>query len=220
MPSDALQARLGHVFSDQALLELALTHRSAGGTNNERLEFLGDAVLGYVIGEVLFNERPNDQEDILTLMRARLVRKETLARIATELDLGRHIRLGASAASSGGHRRASILADALEALIGAVHQDAGLETARELITRLWRDSIDQLDPGTLKDAKTLLQEWLQGRALPLPDYEVVRTEGAEHQKIYEVYCRVACESEPAVGVDRSRKLAEKAAAAAMLERLT
>lgn len=220
MPSDALQARLGHVFSDQALLELALTHRSAGGTNNERLEFLGDAVLGYVIGEVLFNERPNDQEDILTLMRARLVRKETLARIATELDLGRHIRLGASAASSGGHRRASILADALEALIGAVHQDAGLETARELITRLWRDSIDQLEPGTLKDAKTLLQEWLQGRALPLPDYEVVRTEGAEHQKIYEVYCRVACESEPAVGVDRSRKLAEKAAAAAMLERLT
>lgn len=220
MPSDALQARLGHVFSDQALLDLALTHRSAGGTNNERLEFLGDAVLGYVIGEVLFNERPNDQEDILTLMRARLVRKETLARIATELELGRHIRLGASAASSGGHRRASILADALEALIGAVHQDAGLETARELITRLWRDSIDQLEPGTLKDAKTLLQEWLQGRALPLPDYEVVRTEGAEHQKIYEVYCRVACESEPAVGVDRSRKLAEKAAAAAMLERLT
>jgi ribonuclease-3 len=218
--SDALQARLGHVFQDQALLELALTHRSVGGRNNERLEFLGDAVLGYVVGELLFNERPNDQEDMLTLMRARLVRKETLARVAAELELGRHIRLGASAASSGGHRRASILADALEAVLGAVHQDGGLEAARAVITRLWRESIDTLEPDTLKDAKTMLQEWLQGRALPLPDYEVVRTEGAEHQKIYEVHCRVVCETEAAVGIDRSRKLAEKAAAAAMLERLT
>ncbi len=220
MNSDALQARLGYVFNDQTLLELALTHRSVGGRNNERLEFLGDAVLGYLVGELLYNERPNDQEDVLTLMRARLVRKETLARIAAELELGRHIRLGTSAASSGGHRRASILADALEALLGAVHQDAGLEAARAVVTRLWRKSIDALEPGALKDAKTLLQEWLQGRALPLPDYEVVRTEGAEHQKIYEVHCRVVCESEPAVGIDRSRKLAEKAAAAAMLERLT
>ena len=220
MTSDAFEARLGHRFSDAALLKVALTHKSAGAPHNERLEFLGDAVLGYVIGHVLFTEKPGDREDGLTLMRASLVRRECLAEIASELDLGALVRLGPAAASSGGHRRASILADTLEAVIGAVHEDGGLEAARHVIERLWRPRLEEVSTEELKDPKTLLQEWLQGRGLPLPEYTVARTEGAEHKKLYEVHCRVANQEDYSVGIDASRKSAEKAAARAMLERIS
>ncbi len=219
MNSSDLERRLGYAFDDPSLLTLALTHRSAGTPNNERLEFLGDAVLGYVIGNILFSERPNDREDTLTLLRASLVRREMLADIATSLELGSALKLGASAASSGGHRRASILADALEAIIGAIHEDSGLDAARAFIQRHWRSAIDAAEMENLKDSKTRLQEWLQGRGEALPSYTVVATEGAEHQKSYEVHCHIEREAEPAVGVGRSRRAAEKAAAAAMLERL-
>ncbi len=224
MPSKGLEDKrfeklLGYEFSNPSLLELALTHRSNGPPNNERLEFLGDAVLGYVVGDLLYKQKPTAQEDALTLMRVSLVRRETLAGIARELNMGDHLRLGASAASSGGHRRDSILADALEAVIGAVHCDGGIDASRGLVERLWSKAIAAADPEGLKDTKTRLQEWLQARGLLLPEYVVAATEGLEHKKSYEVHCRISGQEQPSVGVATSRRGAEKAAAEAMLERL-
>ena len=214
-----LQERLGYVFTDGALLELALRHRSAGAWNNERLEFLGDAVLGYLVAERLFNDRPGDREDRLTLMRAQLVRREALFEIARHLELEQVIRLGTGAASGGGHRRASVLADAVEAIIGAVHQDGGIGAARGVVRDLWRDAISKVDVDVLKDPKTRLQEHLQSRGEALPVYTVASTEGADHQKIYEVHCVIESEAQPGVGIGRSRREAEKNAAADLLERL-
>ena len=216
-----LEARIGHRFSDAALLELALTHRSRSGhRNNERLEFLGDAYLGYVIGDELFTRHAGAQENALTLMRAALVRRRTLAEVARGIGLGDFLRLGPGELKSGGFRRDSILSDAVEALIGAVLLDAGEAAARELVLRLLGERLDAVEPDAVaKDAKTRLQEHLQGRGLALPDYEVVAVHGSEHAREFRVACRLADGGAAAEGRGRSRRAAEQEAAAAVLAAL-
>jgi ribonuclease-3 len=211
-----LQAALGYTFRDSSLLVRALSHKSLGTENNERLEFLGDAVLGYVVARRLFASRPGDGEDVMTLMRASVVKGETLAHVAQELGISEHLRLGIGEQRSGGHKRASILADALEAVIGAVHEDGGIIAAEQLVLRLFDDRLQRLDPGAIKDPKTRLQELLQGSGLALPEYRVVDTQGSDHQQVFSVCCRV-----DALGVEQfaqgsSRRSAEKQAAEAML----
>lgn len=216
-----LEARLGHVFADRALLELALTHRSrSGNRNNERLEFLGDAFLGFVIGDELYRRHPKAQENSLTLMRASLVRGRTLAEVARGISLGDFLRLGPGELKSGGFRRDSILSDAVEALIGAVLLDAGEDAARALVLHLLGERLDAARPGAVaKDAKTRLQEHLQGRGRALPDYEVVAVHGSEHAREFRVACRLADDALEAEGCGRSRRAAEQEAAAAVLEAL-
>ena len=216
-PTEALQARIGHRFADDSLLELALTHRSrSGNRNNERLEFLGDACLGFVVGAELFRRHPQAQENVLTLMRAALVRGRTLAEVARGLELGEYLRLGPGELKSGGYRRDSILSDALEALIGAVLLDAGEAAARELVLRLLGDRLDAARPGEIaKDPKTRLQEFLQGRGQALPDYTVIAVDGSDHAREFRVRCSLAG-GDAAEGQGSSRRAAEQAAAAAVL----
>ncbi|MEQ8857826.1 MAG: ribonuclease III [Pseudomonadales bacterium] len=210
---------MGYRFEDAQLLERALTHKSYAKTHNERLEFLGDAVLGYVVANALYGELPDAHEHAMSLLRANLVRKETLADVAKEVELGSYLRLGAGARRSGGHRLDSILADALEALIGAVHLDGGIEPARTVILRLLESRMRDLDPEALKDAKTRLQELLQGDNLPLPEYAIESTAGSAHAKVFTVSCRVSAYGLEVTGEGRSRRAAEKQAAALMLERV-
>lgn len=216
-----LEARMGHDFGDASLLELALTHRSrSGNRNNERLEFLGDAYLGFVVGDELYRRHPKAQENTLTLMRASLVQRRTLAAVARDIDLGDFLRLGPGELKSGGFRRDSILSDAVEALIGAVLLDAGEGAARALILHLLGERLDAASPGGVaKDAKTRLQELLQGRGRALPDYEVVDVHGSEHAREFRVACRLADVDLTAEGRGRSRRAAEQEAAAAALEAL-
>ena len=215
-----LERRIGYRFSSQVLLELALTHKSHSRLHNERLEFLGDAILGYVIAETLYREHPGIAEDALTLARAQLVRRDTLSGIALELGLGEHLKLGTGERKSGGRQRASILADAVEAVIGAVSLDGGIEAARSLVQRLYASHLKAVDPGSVsKDAKTTLQELLQGRALSLPVYEVAATGGSEHRRTFTVSCRVGDLALETTGTGSSRRAAEQAAAEAMIERL-
>ena len=216
----ALARRLGHDFRDPALLDAALTHRSAGGAHNERLEFLGDAVLNCVIAEAVYERRPDAPEGDLSRLRASLVRERTLAEIAGELDLGACLRLGSGELRSGGFRRASILADAVEALVGAVYRDAGFAAAREVLLRLFADRLATLpDADTLKDAKTRLQEWLQGRGRPLPGYRTIEVSGAEHARRFVVCCELADAELSVTGEGSGRRRAEQAAASAMLAAL-
>ncbi len=218
-PGD-LRKSLGYPFQDQALLERALTHRSAGSRNNERLEFLGDAVLGMLIAEVLYRSFPEHSEGELSRLRSTLVRRETLAVIARELGLGEHLHLGSGELKSGGFRRDSILADALEAIIGAVYLDGGLEAARALVQRLWQGHLEHLPAAAvLKDAKTRLQEYLQARHLGLPEYRVLGISGQAHEQTFEVECRVEAVDEVTRATGSSRRRAEQQAAADMLERL-
>jgi ribonuclease III len=215
-----LQARLGYRFSDPSLLAQALTHKSFARDHNERLEFLGDAVLGYVVAHRLFELEPDVHEDTLSLLRASLVRKETLAEVAREIGLGDHLRLGLGERRSGGHQRASILADALEAVIGAVHLDGGVVAAGELIVRLLDARMRNLDPDAVKDAKTRLQELLQGANLELPEYVIERSSGTAHAKVFTVSCRIASLSLEVSGEGRSRRAAEQLAAQRMLPEVT
>jgi ribonuclease-3 len=213
----ALQQRLGHRLQDAKLLEQALTHRSFGQEHNERLEFLGDSVLNLAVAHLLYERLPGLPEGDLSRARANLVRQDSLHRLALELGLPSLIRLGEGEARSGGHKRASILADALEALIGAVFLDAGFDAARDLVWRLFKN-ID-IAPGMAasgKDAKTELQEWLQGRRMGLPIYRVVATSGAAHQQIFDVECEVVELGRIERGIGASRRAGEQAAAAAML----
>lgn len=212
----ALQSVLGYRFSDPTLLQRALTHKSFARNHNERLEFLGDAVLGYVVSDRLFELEPDAHEDTLSLLRASLVRKETLADVAREIDLGAFLRLGVGERRSGGHHRSSILADALEAVIGAVHLDGGTEAARSVILRLLEARFEHLDPEAVKDAKTRLQEMLQGVGLAVPEYAVERSGGAAHARIFTVRCRIRELGLEASADGRSRRLAEQKAAEAML----
>lgn len=214
-----LERALGHTFARRALLQQALTHKSFAKSHNERLEFLGDAVLGYVVANRLFEVNPDVHEDTLSLLRASLVRKETLAEVARELNLGVHLRLGVGERKSGGHQRASILADALEAILGAVHLDGGIEAARGVILRLLEPRMLNLDPDALKDAKTRLQECLQGANLDLPEYEIESTSGSAHARVFVVRCRVAAFDLQVSAEGRSRRAAEKRAAEIMLERV-
>lgn len=207
-------------FRDVGLLERALTHRSHGPGHYERLEFLGDSLLSMVISERLFHEWPHAPEGDLSRLRSRLVRDVTLAQIARELDLGSHLRLGAGELKSGGFLRGSILADAVEALIGAIYLDGGLEATRQVIHQLFDKRLRELpDADSLKDPKTRLQELLQGRGHELPEYEVIAETGADHAKHFEVECRAGDLAEPVRGEAASRRKAEQAAARLMHERL-
>jgi len=215
-----LSARLGHAFRDARLLEQALTHRSHGGINNERLEFLGDAALHLVVGEALYQRFPAVREGDLSRMRAELVKGTTLAAIAREQGLGEVLRLGPGERKSGGRRRDSILADALEAVAGALYLEGGLELCRRCLLTWFAGRLDDIRPGEAnKDAKTRLQEWLQARQQPLPKYQLKQAIGEEHRQLFEVECEVAVLEEPCSGRGSSRRAAEQAAAEAALLRL-
>ena len=213
----ALGERLGYAFRDPGLLRSALTHRSFGATHNERLEFVGDAVLNCVVGTTLFERFPDLAEGGLSRARAALVNQESLARVARELALGAEIRLGDGEQRSGGPDRPSILADALEAVFGAVFVDGGYEAARDVIVRAYGEVLAHADPQSLgKDPKTRLQEWLQGRKLPIPEYVVTGTSGEAHAQVFDVECRIASLGIAAPGRGASRRAAEQAAAAGAL----
>jgi len=211
--------RLGHQFHNADLLTRALTHRGHGGDDNERLEFLGDAVLGYVIADWLHEHRPTESEAALTLLRAALVRRESLADVARQLELADHLRLGASERRSGAGRLDSLLADALEAVIGAIHVDAGIEAARAFVVRCLADRAAELDAESLKDPKTRLQEYLQRLGRALPEYRIEGQQGPDHARTFLVSCRLDDGAEETRAAASSRRQAEKSAAAAMLELL-
>ncbi len=217
---ERLQRRLGHTFSDSELLARALRHRSAGADNNERLEFMGDAILNCAISEALFQRFPDSSEGDLSRMRASLVCGEELAALGRELDLGEVLELGPGERKSGGRQRDSILADTVEALFGALSLDGGRETARLSILTLFAKRLSAVSPHeTSKDAKTRLQEWLQGRGLNLPVYHLAAVEGQDHQQEFVVECQLAHLSDVFSGVGSSRRRAEQAAAAVALEYL-
>lgn len=216
----ALQQRLGHAFANPRLLDRALTHRSFSADHNERLEFLGDSVLGLAISGLLFEKLTQLPEGDLSRVRANLVKQETLFEIATKLDLARPLRLGEGEKRSGGHKRPSILADALEAVIGAVYLDAGFETAAALVRRLYADVELSAQMSAMgKDPKTELQEWLQARKMKLPVYRVVATLGEAHRQTFDVECTVVETGHSERGIGASRRAGEQAAAAATLQRL-
>ena len=216
-----LQVALGYRFHDPRLLQRALTHRSHSAQHNERLEFLGDSVLSLVVSQQLYLRSEAATEGSLSRMRAHLVREESLHALALQLGLPQHLRLSEGEASGGGAQRASILADALEAIIGAVHLDGGFDAAQTLVTR-WFEPLMREDASAErwgKDAKTALQEWLQGRRHPLPAYRIVATQGQAHAQTFEVECSVAALAVSAVGRGTSRRAAEQLAAAQLLVRL-
>jgi len=212
-----LAERLGVDLSDPALLAQALTHRSHGSVNNERLEYLGDAVLSFLVAEMLFLRFPDASEGELSRFRASLVSGEALAATAASLGLGEQLRLGEGEMKSGGHRRATILADALEAVVGAIYLDLGIEAARQVAARLFEAAIDRLPSASeLKDPKTRLQEWLQGRGLPLPDYTVLEVSGEPHDQRFSVRCDIPALALSAVADGSSRRRAEQEAAQRIL----
>jgi ribonuclease-3 len=217
---DALQIRLGHRFADSGLLALALTHRSVGTDHNERLEFLGDAVLSLAISSLLFERFAGSDEGDLTRVRAHLVREDSLHKVALLQGLPEVLRLSDGEARGGGAMRASILADALEAIIGATFIDGGFNAARALVQHLFGDVINTTDiAGWAKDPKTELQEWLQARRLPVPGYRISATRGQAHAQTFEVECEVPALSLVHSGEGRSRRLAEQEAAKRMLDAL-
>lgn len=213
-----LQRLLGRTFSDPGLLTLALTHRSAGGKNNERLEFLGDALINAFVAEILYRRHSDLEEGDLSRLRASLVNQETLAEVARELDLGSYLILGPGELKSGGYRRASILADALEGLVGAVYLDAGFEAARQVVLLLLESRLATPPSAeSLKDAKTRLQEMLQARELPLPVYAVESVRGEPHKQMFRVSCSVVPLQIRTEGEAASRRAAEQDAARRALE---
>jgi ribonuclease III len=217
-PAAWVRERLGYQPRDLALFRAALTHRSASGANNERLEFLGDAVLNLLIAHRLYEAFPRATEGELSRLRARLVSREPLAEIALSLGVGDTLQLGSGELRSGGFRRQSILADALEALLGAVFLDGALEAVEPLVTQLFAGRIAALpDPEALKDAKTRLQEHLQSRSLTLPRYAILGVEGEDHAQIFRVSCEVPGLALRVEGAGSSRRRAEQQAAARMLD---
>ena len=221
MPPSAPTESLGHVFRRPELLRQALTHRSYGADHNERLEFIGDSILNCAIALALYRRFPQLPEGELSRVRANLVNKDMLCRLARTADLGSAIRLGEGELKSGGASRPSILADALEAMFGAIFLDGGFDAADAAITRLYSGEIAAIDPGGLaKDPKTRLQEWLQGRKLAVPDYEVTAVRGESHLQTFDVVCRIPALDIAATGSGPSRRAAEQAAAAAAYERAT
>jgi ribonuclease-3 len=208
-----------HRFGSPELLTTALTHRSAGEPHNERLEFLGDALLSYIMADVLYRRFPDAMEGELSRLRSRLVRGETLARLARRIGLGSHLRLGPGEAKSGGADRSSILADALEAFIGAVYLDAGESSCRQVVMELFGPLLEQIahDSVPLKDPKSRLQELCQRNKQPLPEYRLLRTVGADHERSFEIECVLSDPLRSAIGRGSSRRRAEQAAAQALLE---
>jgi len=217
---DDLCRKLEYRFSNNALLEQALTHRSVGSHNNERLEFLGDAILSFVISSELYRRFTDIDEGRLSRIRASLVKGETLAKLAAELSLGDYLRLGSGELKSGGFRRASILADALESIFGAVYLDSNISTIEKMILRLFDERLQKVDPGmALKDPKTRLQEYLQAQQQPLPVYEVAEVRGKSHNQHFTVSCSVEGLSKPVLAEGSSRRKAEQQAAAEVLRQL-
>lgn len=215
-----VERHLDHEFIDPGLLQRALTHRSAAGEHNERLEFLGDAVIELVVTEWLFRALPGRSEGDLTRLRAKVVRRESLAGLAREIDLGAAISLGGGELKSGGRHRDSILADGFEALLGALYLDAGMDPCQRFLVGLLEPRLDALArDGDSKDPKTRLQEWLQGRGMALPEYRVVRTEGAEHDRRFVISCRAGDRALEVEGGGSSRRRAEQDAAKRMLQAL-
>jgi len=215
-----LERRLGYQFDNPDLLLLALSHRSFSGPNNERLEFLGDSILGLVVTEFLYRQFPDAREGELSPMRSHIVRGESLAQVAKELELGAELLLGSGEMKSGGQRRDSILGDTVEALIGAVYLDKGMEMAKECIL-LWFgtfiESALKVKPG--KDPKTALQEWLQKRGEPLPDYQLVKTGGEAHNRLFTVSCKLDVVKDEISATASSRRRAEQMVAEQLLTQL-
>ena len=217
---DALQQRLQHSFRDPALLARALVHRSASADHNERLEFLGDSVLNLAVSSLLFERLASLPEGELSRVRANLVKQDTLHRLALNLRLTEVMRVGEGEARSGGKSRPSMLADAMEAVIGAVYLDAGFDAAAQLVRRLYAGvDINPQMQAASKDPKTALQEWLQGKHLKLPSYQVVATHGEAHKQLFDVECTVAERALCVRGSGPSRRAAEQTAAIGMLEQL-
>lgn len=215
-----LANKLGHSFTDLELMTLALTHRSFSGKNNERLEFLGDAILNFVVGEALFERFPQAKEGQLSRLRSKLVKGETLAVLARNFQIGDYLRLGSGELKSGGFRRDSILADAMEALIGAIYLDAGMDKARERILVWLTEEFNTLTlVDTNKDPKTRLQEFLQSRNAELPKYEVANIEGEPHERVFYVECYLGVLDKKTRGKGSSRRIAEQQAAARALDLL-
>lgn len=213
--------KLGYQFNNPELLETALTHRSYGSRNNERMEFLGDAILGYIISTELYRRFPKATEGELSRLRAMLVKGDTLAKIARKLELGEHLYLGSGELKSGGYRRQSILADAFEAIIGAIYLDSGMESARVFVKTFFDEKLAEVDLKKLKkDPKTRLQEFLQARGKQLPGYQIVATEGKAHEQRFKVRCTVEGVANAVIGEGTSRRKAEQVAAEKMLQQLT
>lgn len=218
MNEQLLQKRLGHQFKDVALLQQALTHRSHSTTHNERLEFLGDSILNCVVASILFETFDRIDEGDLSRVRANLVKQQSLFEIAQKMELSQFLRLGEGELKSGGFRRPSILADTLEALFGAIYLDAGFDAARNVIKALYAPILVSVDPTTLgKDAKTLLQEFLQSKKIALPLYNVVATHGAAHNQEFEIECLVPKLEIQVFGTGGSRRAGEQAAAKLALD---
>lgn len=212
-----LKRLLDYEFRDVELLKQALTHRSAPGSNNERLEYLGDAVLDVVVSEVIFRLRPTASEGVLSRIRSSLVKDTTLAALATEIDLGEHLILGPGEKRSGGHTRSSILADALEAIFGAVYLDADFEEARRVIHRVYDERLRQLpESAARRDPKSRLQELLQAKRIDLPAYSVETVTGKAHRQSFEVSCTIGALDTVTIGRGPSRRQAEQEAATKML----
>ncbi|HWU65817.1 MAG TPA: ribonuclease III [Methylophilus sp.] len=208
-----LQTRISYQFAQLELLQQALTHRSFSASNNERLEFLGDSVLNFIIAHLLFNLFPNLPEGDLSRLRAKLVKESSLAEIATDLHLGDALKLGEGELKSAGWRRPSILADALEAIVGAVYLDGGFDAAQQVVALLYRDKLSTIDPKAIdKDAKSQLQEYLQSKKMELPEYQVVSIEGEAHAQTFTVQCFIKKLKLTTTGVGTSRRVAEQQAA--------
>ncbi|EAT10736.1 ribonuclease III [Bermanella marisrubri] len=219
-PLIKLSQRIGYTFNDISFFELALTHRSKGGKNNERLEFLGDSIVNFVVAEALFEKFPQAKEGKLSRLRAGLVRGTTLAELARDFDLGEFLLLGSGELKSGGFNRESILADAVEAIIGAIYLDSGLDTVRERILTWYGKRLDDLQlDDVVKDAKTRLQEHLQKNQSRLPKYEVMEITGQAHDQNFKVSCWVETLPEVTIGLGSSRRLAEQSAAQKALNAL-
>lgn len=215
-----LQQRLNYQFQNAELLRQAMTHRSHGHQNNERLEFLGDSILGFIVSDLLYQHYPDVSEGDLSRLRARLVRGESLAEIARELEFGDALLLGAGEMKSGGHRRDSILADSVEAVIGAIYLDAGFQRCEQWLQRVITPRMEALPPiAQLKDPKTRLQEWLQARKQPVPSYVVARVEGEGHLQRFTVSCTINEPQLTTQGEGRSRRKAEQEAAMQAIEQL-
>ncbi len=220
MLTSRFSKRIGYTFLDQGLLEQAVTHRSAGSPHNERLEFLGDAILNFVIAEVLYQRFAEAREGELTRLRASLVKGTTLSALARELDLGAQLKLGSGELKSGGRGRDSILADAFEALVGAIYQDGGMEACRQFIGDAYEGALAAASLQRAgKDPKTRLQEWLQSRQMALPCYSVLAVEGDAHEQVFTVECRVDGVLVTTQGQGGSRRKAEQDAAEKALAQL-
>ena len=216
---NSLCKKLGYDFNDLDLLNTALSHRSIGKKNNERLEFLGDSIIGYVMADELYQRFQNENEGNLSRYRSLLVKGETLANIARQFNLGDYLNLGGGELKSGGSRRTSILADAMEAIIGAIALDSGIEQARQCVLRWYKDRLENITTHDLKDPKTRLQEYLQANKFELPLYEVAAVQGQEHAQTFHVNCTVKEIDARVSAVGSSRRAAEQKSAELMLEKL-